>query len=92
MTKSDCGVRKKRPAQNASQIGAGDENRTHNHSLGSCCFATKLHLRLLTLYDIQKEYVKRFSCGKIRFFAIGINREPIFVLYGEECVFECLYV
>ena len=27
-------------------FGAGDENRTHNHSLGSCCFATKLHLHV----------------------------------------------
>ena len=26
--------------------GANDGNRTHNHSLGSCCFTTKLHSRL----------------------------------------------
>ncbi len=32
-------------------FGAGDENRTHNHSLGSCCFATKLHLRLGFYYN-----------------------------------------
>ena len=29
-------------------FGAGDENRTHNHSLGSCCFATTLHLHVET--------------------------------------------
>ena len=37
---------KKKADENPPFRGAGDENRTHNHSLGSCCFATKLHLRI----------------------------------------------
>lgn len=30
--------------------GAGSGNRTRNHSLGSCCFATKLYLLINSLY------------------------------------------
>ena len=41
--------------------GAGDENRTHNHSLGSCCFATKLHLhRTCILYAEKVRVVNCF--------------------------------
>ena len=48
-------------------FGAGDENRTHNHSLGSCCFATKLHL-----LDLTK------SCLFVKFFII-LSHENQFV-------------
>ena len=77
-------------------FGAGDGNRTRDHSLGSCCFTIELRLRICIflktgawedIYHAPVYYSKQFGICQEKFWEISGGRLMIdgLVFYGRHC-------
>ena len=76
-------MKTKRPSRvRRSLCGANDGNRTHNRSLGSCCFTTKLHSRDCVCRFRLIRVTARIACLRPRSRSLSLRQR---VTRGDMC-------